>query len=487
VAQICARLDGLPLAIELAAARLKAMSAEQILERLSDRYTLLHGGSRGAPTRQQSLDWSIEWSYDLCTPAERQLWARLSVFEGSFELEAAEDVCGDGFGSDQFVDLLSSLVDKSILIRAESDGVVCFRLLQTLRAFGRKKIEQSGEYPELRRRHRDWYQRLIDDAESEWFSPRQLYWFDRLERELPNLREALEFSLSEGGAKALGCVVALLPFWTTRGSLTEGHRLLDRVLEDAPDAPSADRAKALYGATLMAGVQGDLATATARVAEARALVEQLSDPTARAFVSTADGFTALLTGDLERGITTLEAAADMGGTDLNAQSGLLLVIGWAHELRGDLVDALSWYERVLALSQPHGETVYRTNALWSIGIAKWRLGEHDDGAQRLREGLRSARAMKDRRAAAACLEALAWIAAENDDPRFAVVLMGAADTMGRAVGSAMLMFPDIGDFHQQCEQRTRKALGDKEFDAARRKGGSLGFSDAVAYALGERA
>ena len=143
VAAICSRLDGLPLAIELAAAKLRAMSPEQILERLDNRYALLTRGRRGAPPRQQSLAWSVGWSYDLCTPAEQRLWARLSVFAGSFELQAAEDVCGEGHPVD-LIDLLTSLVDKSILIRTESNGVVRFRLLDTLRDYGREKIHETG-------------------------------------------------------------------------------------------------------------------------------------------------------------------------------------------------------------------------------------------------------------------------------------------------------------------------------------------------------
>ena len=142
-ARICAKVEGLPLAIELAAARLRAMSPEQILERLDDRYALLTRGSRGAPTRQQTLSWSVGWSYDLCTPAEQQLWARLSVFAGSFELQAAEDICNGDFAPEDIVDLLSALVDKSILTRTESEGAVRFRLLETLRDYGRQRIEQT--------------------------------------------------------------------------------------------------------------------------------------------------------------------------------------------------------------------------------------------------------------------------------------------------------------------------------------------------------
>jgi non-specific serine/threonine protein kinase len=224
VAQICSRLDGLPLAIELAAARLRAMSPEQLLQRLADRYAVLTRGSRGAPTRQQTLGWSVGWSYDLCTPAEQQLWGRLSVFAGSFELEAAEDICGGDLGPEDVDDLLTALVDKSILIRAESAGPVRFRLLETLRDYGREKIKATSEYPELRRRHLGWYQRLARDAADEWFSARQIEWIKRLDQEMPSLREAVEFSLTNSPEAAVGMAAELSPFWIAHGLVGEGRR-----------------------------------------------------------------------------------------------------------------------------------------------------------------------------------------------------------------------------------------------------------------------
>jgi predicted ATPase len=155
VASIVRRLEGVPLAIELAAARLCVMSLEQLCERLADRYKLLTRGSRGAPKRQQTLSWSVGWSYELCSPAEQRLWARLSVFAGIFELDEAKQVCGADMAEYEFLDLVTALVDKSILIRTESHNVVRFRLLETLREYGRQQIEQSAEYRELRRRHAD--------------------------------------------------------------------------------------------------------------------------------------------------------------------------------------------------------------------------------------------------------------------------------------------------------------------------------------------
>lgn len=483
VARICSRLDGLPLAIELATARLKAMTPSQILDRLSSRYTLLSHGHRGAPARQQNLEWSIGWSYDLCTPAEQLLWGRLSVFAGGFELDAAQHVGGDGFESEEFVDLLSALVDKSILLRSEANGVIRFRLPETLRSFGRRKVEDTGEYPELRRRHFDRYRALVIAAEAEWFSARQLWWFNRVEAELPNLREALEFGRTRNDVGTLEMAAASLSFWTTRGLFREGSRSLNLALEDGPSQASTCRVKALYAATVLSAVLGDVAAARTRAVEAVALAGQLADPSAASFAAVADGFTRLLTGEPEHCLAVLEPAVE-AITDLNVLAVGLMSLGWAHEMRGEQARALPWYEQTLALSESHGESVYRTNALWSIGVAKWRLGERDEAVRRLREALQLARVTNDARVAAACLEALAWIAIEDGDARLSTVLMSAAATLFRAVGTAMLDFPELVDHHRRCEQRAREALGDSEFESACREGGALTFRQAVDFTLG---
>jgi serine/threonine-protein kinase PknK len=484
VSRLCARLDGLPLAIELAAARLRAMSPEQLLQRLDDRYTLLTRGSRRAPSRQRTLRWSIGWSYDLCTPAEQQLWGRLSVFASSFELEAAEDICGDDLAPEDLLDLLSSLVDKSILIRTESNAAVRFRLLETLRDYGRQQIQQTGEEPEMRRRHLAWYQRLLRDAAAEWFSSRQLDWNHRLECELPNLREALEFALSGAGMEGLEMASALHPFWLSRGMLREGRRWLDRALSDDPREPTLERFKALYGATIFAELQGEPQVGAALAAEGRVLAEQIADPLARSMVAYTDGWVALMRSDFARARTCLEAAI---GTDRDPvlKASALILLGWTHEFSGDSAMGLGWLQQALAFAESHGESVYRSYALRAIGITRWRLGEPNHATQALREGIRLSQLVNDPRNGAACLEGLAWLAGDQRNPRRAVVLMAAAERLGHAIGSSAVALPHLTVFHEECERRAREALDTEEFDAARETGRSLRFDDAVAYALGE--
>lgn len=484
VARICSQLDGLPLAIELAAARLRVMSPAQILERLADRYALLTHGSRGAPTRQQTLRCSIGWSYDLCTAAEQQLWGQLSVFAGSFELEAAEGICADGLDPGDLVDLMSSLVEKSILIRAEFKGVVRFRFLETLREYGRTQIGKTHEYAQLRRRHADWYRQLVRDAAAEWVSAHQVSWIDRLERDLVNVREALEFMVPEDSGTALGMAAALSPFWVSRGLLGEGRRWLDRTLAAAPREPTAQRVEALYYATLLAGLQGDPPAGAARARELQALVEQVPDPMAHRLAHIADGFTALFGGDLSHACEILENAVGAGG-DLRREVDTLLVLAWARELRGDLDEALAVNQKALALLESHGESVYRSYALWATGIAKWREGDRDEGAKLLERGLRLARELNDRRTAASCIEALAWIAGDADQPRRAVVMIAAAEALGQAVHSSVVVFPKLLEHEADCERHAHDALSAEEYDSARRRGSSMGFGEAVAYALAE--
>jgi non-specific serine/threonine protein kinase len=482
IAQICSRLDGLPLAIELAAARLRAMSLQQILDRLSDRFALLTRGSRGAPTRQQALAWSIGWSYDLCTQEEQQLWERLSVFTGSFELQAAEEICGDNMVADEFDDLVASLVDKSILLRIEEDGVVLLRLLDTLREYGRHRLEQTGGSSQLRRRHCDWYRQLARDAEAGWFSASQVQWLYRVQRELPNLREALEFSISDGGQDALTFAADLHPFWFLRGPFSEARRWLDRALMAVSNEPTTARARALYAACMIAATQGDIAAATALAAEGRELVRQTADPAARAAVAICEGFTAITAGRLDDARECLQDALDERNSPL-VRASALLILGWAHEFRGESVPAVARYEEELALSESHGESMYRMLAFLSLGVAEWRHGEPDRAIQVVRQSLELARLVNDRRTAAWCLETLAWVAGDAGSPRVAAVMMGAAAGLAHAVGSTSVPFAHLVVHHDECESTARLALDADEFDVAYREGSSLNFANAIQLGL----
>jgi non-specific serine/threonine protein kinase len=486
VARICSRVEGLPLAIELAAARLRTMSSEQILARLDDRYALLAHGSRVAPARQQSLVWCIDWSYDLCTPAEQRLWAGLSVFAGSFELEAAEDICGGELAPGIMVDLLAALVDKSILIRTESNGQVRFGLLDTLRDYGRDKLDQTGEYLTMRRRHMDWYRRLVADMAADWFSSRQVDWFKRIEAEKHNLREAWEFALTDSPPTLLAMCAGLYPYAIGRGSLSEMRHWLDRALTAAAVEPSEDRIRALHGATAIAGLQGNVPVATARAGEAQALAEHTSEGTAQGLAAVADGFAALVGGDANRALSRSDDA--LAATDDPTVRVLAMMLqGWAFEFSGELGRALIWQEKALAIAESAGEVVYRSYALWAVGIGWWRNGKPERAEQLLRECLGLSHLIDDPRNGAACLEALAWIAGAKNDPQRAVSLMAAAEALANSVGVSPAVLPDLSVFHEQCDRCARDALGAEACAIAHREGFAMDFDDAVAYALTEDA
>lgn len=233
VAEICYRLDGIPLAIELAAARVKALSVEKIAERLDDRFRLLTGGSRTALPRQQTLRSMIDWSHSLLSDSERVLFRRLSVFAGGWTLEAAEYVCpGDGLEIGDILDLSSSLVDKSLVVKDENQYGLRFHMLETIRQYANEDLEKNAEPDAFRRRHADYFANLAQEVEQRHWSPDQLQWTGRLESERENLREALRWSAVRDRERAfLQLAGNLWRFWGMRGSIVEGRLWLDQALK----------------------------------------------------------------------------------------------------------------------------------------------------------------------------------------------------------------------------------------------------------------
>ncbi|MBV6755104.1 protein kinase domain-containing protein [Rhodococcus opacus] len=487
IVRICRRLDGLPLPIELAAARLRAMTPEQILQRLTDRYVLLTHGSRDAPSRQQTLRMCIDWSYDLCTPAEQRRWAQLSIFAGSFDLDAAEQVCGPDSTTQDLLDTVTYLVDKSILTREPAGDTVRFRMLETVRDYGRERARASGEYTELAQRHRDWCERMALDAESQWISSRELASITTLVREHSNLRDALEFCVSESPDSGLRIVSALYPFWLSLGLLSEGRRWLGRLMGRQPAEPTEDRAKALYIGSMMTGIQGDQQAAATLVNEAHALGSCTRDPLTLAHIDSAIGYAALFGGQPRDARDHLEKAvqAYTGRNDV-VEVAALIGLGLADEFLGDTEESIRCYERVLAITDERGESVFRSYSLWGLAVAVWRRGDRERGVQLLEQALQVDLEVNDRLNASLCVQALAWIAAEDRDARRAVVLMGASEELGRSVGSPIVVLPNLSEYQEACEGATRRALSAEAYASAHRDGAGLGFDSAVAYALGEQ-
>ena len=280
LASICSRLDGIPLAIELAAARVRSLSVEEINSKLDERFRLLTGGSRTALPRQQTLRSLIDWSYDLLQEPEKRLLQRLSVFAGGWTLEAAEQVCaGDGVEDRDALDLLTSLADKSLVVVEQSDGHSRYRLLETVRQYARERLVESGGGEAVRVRHRDYFLTLAEQAEPKLVGAQQAEWLRRLDEEHENLRAALEWSLAEVQSGAgLRLCGALYRFWWARGYLSEGRKWCARVLAmEGAAGRTLERPKALHGAGALAYHQGDYLAARALGEESLAIRRQLGD------------------------------------------------------------------------------------------------------------------------------------------------------------------------------------------------------------------
>jgi predicted ATPase len=484
VTRICSRLDGLPLALELAAARLRTLSAQQIADGLTDRYTLLGRGRRRVAARQQTLEWCVGWSYDLCSPDEQQLWGRLSVFAGSFELHAAHDICGQNLSHDEFLDELSALVDKSILIRTDEDGEVRFRLLETLRDYGKARIADSADYEQLRRRHAGWFARLLADARAEWFGDQQVSWLHRLNREMPNIREALRFSVSGSPTTALEMAAAVRPYLYARGMQSEAIRWLDLALDAAPPDATPQRIQALCGAAWILPALGDVETTLSRIAEARRLLEVVGDPEASAVVDCSDGFAALYSGDIEGARSYLERAL-AATNDYEVQVVSTILMGWINDIFSNQEDALTCFENALSVAESRGESVWRSVVLACVGVGRWRLGDSQRAEQALRQGLQLSQVVSDHLYAAQCLLGLAWVAGSNHNQRRAVMLMAAASALTHAIGAPLIAFAHLGGYHEECERRAREQLDQASFDAAWQEGSVMTLDEVVALALGD--
>jgi predicted ATPase/DNA-binding CsgD family transcriptional regulator len=491
IARICLRLDGLPLAIELAAARTRVLSPEQILHRLDDRFRLLSYGFRGALPRHQTLRAAIDWSYELCTPAEQTLWARASVFAGGFDLDAVEAVCAGGaITSDQTLDLVEGLVDKSVLVSENNAGRVRYRQLETIAHYGRDALSATLEQAVLRRRHRDYYLGFAERGEAEWFGPDQLAVSARTRREHANLRVALEFCLSTPGESQAGLrmAAALYFSWANSGFVAEGRHWLNLLLA-LDTAPTKARADALWRNAHLANMQGDLPAAAAMATQCSDWARQQGEPGVLAYSGFIQGITAWLRDDLPRAQALMEDALARFEVLGEVNSTVLLawvLLGGTAIAQGDLDRAIALTTQACAIGELHGEQSAKAHALYFLAQAEWRQGELARASAHAREGLRTTRVFNDILGTAVLVEQLAWIAEAAGDYDRAATLLGAGLRIWPLIGGQPLFSsPHWINPHEACEQRARHALGDAEFQQAFDRGAALDLDEASACALGE--
>ncbi|MER8222470.1 LuxR C-terminal-related transcriptional regulator [Streptomyces sp. NPDC094143] len=549
VARLCRRLDGLPLAIELAAVRMRVLDADQLLDRLDDRYRFLTTGSPAALPRHQTLRAAVAWSHGLCTGPEQLVWARLSVLAGSFDLETAEAVCADdtprdapawpaggghlaagalrqrargtgpaqltdGSGprpaealtatvtlpapppvvlrTDDVLEAVAGLVDKSVLCREPGPHGVRYRLLDTLRQYGLEQLRRTaGEETAARRRLRDWMLGRAEACERDWFGPGQREIVARLSADRDNLRPALDFSLTTPGEARAGLHLAgtLWFHWHACGAPREGLYWLDRALAANPE-PTRERARGLWVAGLLVAATQDLPRGSRYATDALALARALGDSAEAAHAEYVIGVLRLFGDDLPGALRHFETTVARGpvpGQHLSLVGLDQVELACALSFLGEAERAVEVCERALGLCERHGEQWVRSYVLRMLALAHTVRGDPTRAERHAREALRLKFAVHDVIGIALTLDLLALIAVERGTHEHAAVLLGGADRVWADIDAGRWGARTLTSARRDCEERAGRALGREAFERAHRRGGALALAELVGHALQEPA
>jgi predicted ATPase/class 3 adenylate cyclase len=485
LADICHRLDGIPLALELAAARVRALSVETIAERLSDRFHLLTGGDATALPRLQTLRACLDWSYDLLTEPERALLGRLAVFAGGWTLAAAEAVgTGGEVDKSHVLDLLTYLVQKS-LVEFDAEGGR-YRLLETVRQYAGERLEESGGGEAARERHRDYFLALAEEAEPKLTGPEQTEWLQRLEEEHENLRASLEWSFVEvGSGGGLRLCGALHRFWETRGHLSEGRDSCLRVLGKAGvKERMPERAKALNTAGVLAQHQGDYPAARAQLEESLAIRRELGDRRGIAGSLGNLGNVAKDQSDFASARALLEECLaiqrELGGRwGIGRSLNNLAVIVYE---QGDFASARSLYEESLAILRELGDRSGIAVALGNLGSVRFEQRDYPAARALYEESLAIRRELGDRFGIAVALEELATLVAALGGSLHAARIWSAAERLRAEISSPLP--PNERPRYDGTVAKARAALNDDAaFDSAWQEGRALTLEQAIEFAL----
>lgn len=529
VAQVCHRLDGIPLAIELAAARVRALSLEQILARLDDRFRLLTGGSRAALPRQQTLLATLDWSYDLLRDPERTLLCRLAVFAGGWTLDAAEAVCAGGNVEGRDVlDLLTALADQSLVLYGEQAESPRYQLLGTIRQYASERLAAQGEGDTLRRRHRDYYLSLARESKEKLAGPEQRRWLEELEREHDNLRTALETCARdpESGVIGLRLAAPLGQFWDMRGYMSEGREHLAVALaHPGAQEGTKERAHCLNGAGIAAWRQADFPAAQKLLEEALAFWRGLDEKPSMAATLNNLGILARHQGEFARAQSLLEESvgiahavgqqtveangfnnlltlaldqSDYAGArtygekalglwrQLKDEWGTAMTLGNLGDVaasQGDLAGAQAWFEEGLALKRKLGDKQGIASILANWGALSVERGELTAAQHQLAECLALCRELGTRHESTLALDGLARLALRRAQASRAALLHGAADALRDDIGAPIT--PDQQPEHERQLSRVRAALGEDAFEAAFAAGRALSWKEVIDRGLEE--
>jgi len=471
IAQICARLDGLPLAIELAAARTRLLSPQAMAPLLSSRLALLTDGPRDLPARQRTLRDAIGWSYDLLAPEEQALFRRLTLFARGFTLDAALSLNAalDGTLPTAYLDRIASLVDKSLLRQSEDEeGESRFGMLETIREYGMEQLSASGELSQAQEAHATYYADLAEQAERELTGADQRAWLDRLERDHANMRVALRWARdSQNTLLALRLAAALWRFWYVHGYLSEGRSWLASLLEQSAQVTArgnsallAARARALAGAATLASTQGDVRETQRLGKESLALCRATGDREGLAIALTILGFLAVQQARLDQAAALAEEALaisrELGDQWILARA--LSCLGQTAYFQMDYERAETYFEECLLLNQRAGSLSHSAITMLYLGHVAREQDDLDGALDRYREALRLSRELGDKLRIERELVAIASISAASGQMERAARQLGAAAALRQTIGSDQ--HPLDRDATADAEQAARDALGD---------------------------
>ncbi|MEU8105443.1 AAA family ATPase [Nonomuraea muscovyensis] len=491
VAELCRRLDGIPLALELAAVRLRALSVEQILGLLTDRFSLLAGASRTALPRHQTLRAAIGWSHELCDPAERLLWARLSVFAGDFELDAARAVCADEqLPAERITDLVTGLVEKSVLLITSNHAGVRYKLIDTLAEYGEEWLDKLGQRQRMRHKHLEYYLSLARRSEDAWSGPRQIYWFIRMRQEHDNVRAALEHALRTPGETplALTLLSSLWFMWVCCGFAREGRLYLERALDANPSA-SKDRCKALWVLSYVRSAQGDSVGALEAAEQCSTEAVRVGDSKAVILASKMQGTAALLQGDLQKASALLGVAIEFNTDNKELNPGLLPAIvelSMVLSSQGELYEAESLLKDCLQVCRERGELFVSSYAHWALSLPRLAAGRPREALENAQESLRIKRHFHDTLGILIALETTARIYVALDEVELAARLLGALQPNWRTAGLPQLGAPFLTVEHEKCVKECERTLGVDRYRRTFEEGMRLDLEEASALALGEQ-
>jgi predicted ATPase/DNA-binding CsgD family transcriptional regulator len=493
VARVCYRLDGIPLAIELAAARTKVLSVEEISDRLDGSFGLLASVGRMAIPRHRTLRSTMDWSHELLPEQERILVRRLSVFAGGFTLKAVESVCvWEDLQRDDVLDLLSHLVNKSLVLVAEQDSETRYRLLEAVRQYGWEKLSESGEEGQLREQHARYYLALAEEAEPELKGEGQVAWLERLEREHDNLRVAMRLLLGQGESEeAARLGWALWLFWGIRGYYDEGRRSMEQALsvEGSVAMPASARAKALYVEGMMENYQGDHLSAEVLLEESVSLFRELDDKLGTAYALSNAGFAALGQGQPQKAITLTEEAMDLF-LEVDEKWGAAIELGFlavAWRDQGDHERAKRLAERGLALSREVGERQAISVALNTLATLAQAERDHERARELFEEGLTVSAELGNESDVVHCLEGLASIAGAEGSIVRAARLWGAAEALLEEIEVGVHTYVPDRSLHQSQVAAARAQLEEAEWTAAWAEGLAMTSERTLEYALEQEA